>query len=667
MLATSNSVGPKRKRQTATESESVSYTPKASPADANAAPPASEQELKSTAPTERPTFDRRRPPARFGLRSRLGTATLALAALVIGLTLWGSLRLVPADPVVRYSLAMADGEGVSDFRGIRFAISSDGSQFVYVSGQDRSLRVRQRDQLHAPKLRGTEGAGSPFFSPDGERVAFISQGRLKVATLRDGTVMAVTAAIDPVGGVAWGSDGFIYMSQPGFGGVYRVEPEAGAEPEPVTRLDPTRKESNHSWPDVLPNGRGVLFTAAHAEIGGVSTHSIAVSDMESRTHRYLADGIFARYSPSGHLVFVSPDSALMVAPFDIETMELTGPATLVRRGQRVAFRRSIDLGVSANGTLMYATAPGRSAREVVWVSRDGTARPLDPPWRGDMEYPALSPDESRMALVVNSPGRADVWIRDLTSGATSKLTVDEDVTGYPSWTPDGESVTYFWNTGNGVDLWTKSAGGGAPAVHELDRPLDLAEALWSGDGTWLIYRTFNVPRPELTGSGEAVPGAADIFAVRPGVEMTPIPLATTKFPELAPSLSPDGNWLAYASEETGKEEIFIVPFPDAHSGKWSVSPNGGSEPLWSASGDELFYRDLRGNLIAVEIATQPNLSIGASKILFNARAYLRSGLHRSYDVASDGEEFIMVREVEEVEPGEVIVVENWFAELTGRR
>jgi len=589
--------------------------------------------------------------------------SLSLAAVIVVAALWGWLRPAPAEPPLRYSMTFATGEEMAAMAGRRFALSPDRTILVYVSGPPGRLRVRRRDQLRSTELPGTERARSPFFSPDGARVGLFSDGALKIAPLEGGPILVVTDVLDWTGGASWGPDGFVYAALPAFSGLVRLRPEPGAVPHPFTELDPINRESDHKYPDVLPSGDGVLFTVDHASVTG-STKSIGLADLETGSHKLLVEGIYARYAASGHLVYVAPDSTLMVAPLDPEALELTGPSRVVSPKQRVGFRGAVDLAVSVAGTLVYATGPGEGLRELVWVSRDGAVESLDSSWQGGLGWPTLSPDGSRLAVVMTSANGADVWIRDMETGATLKLTGEGSSNGYPSWTPDGRSVTYVSNAGGSAELWTKPADGSAHAMLELSRPRDLAESFWSPDGQWLIYRTSNVLR---AAPGMPSEGAADILAIRPDAGEEPISLATTEFTEVCPTLSPDGRWLAYASHETGKEAVFVVPFPNTGDAKWAASPDGGMEPVWSHDGNELFYRDLQGTMRVVQVQTTPSFSVGRTIGVFDGRGFVVSGLHPMYAVSPDDRRFLMVRRTTEADPGELIVVENWFQELKSGR
>lgn len=608
-------------------------------------------------PAPAPTAEGARRVARRPALAPVAVATTALAALVVLAALWGSFRPEPTGPVVsRYSVVFAQGEEIVGRPGGRFAISPDGSLFVYTGGPDRQLYLKRRDGLHARPLPGTQSAAWPFFSPDGDRIGFFVGDRLELASFQGGPVTTVASGLDWRGAAAWGPDESIYASALGFGGLVQFPASANATVRPFTSLDSVSGETQHQWPDVLPHGRGILFTVTYAGLAG-SRRSLAVADRASGSHKILVTGYQGRYATSGHLVYVTEDRRLVAAPFDLTALELTGSPTVVGDNLRVGFGGRVEFALSASGTLSYATGPGLDTRELVWVTRKGVVEPVDPGWHANFSYPTLSPDGSRLAVVVSHQNGADVWVNHLDRNARFKLTAEGGVNGYPTWTPDGQSITYFRDTSGSVELWTKPSDGSGPPVLELSRPRELAESLWSPDRSWLIYRTTNVP---LSVSS---PGAADILAVQPGGDAEPTPLATSPYTEVAPALSPDGRWLAYASHESGKEEVYVVPFPDAHDARWSVSPDGGMEPVWSHGTSELFYRDLSGMLIAVEVQTLPTFSVGPSTALFDTRPFVLAGLHAMYTVGPDDDRFLMVRAGEN-DPGELIVVENWFQELS---
>src|SRR5213594_1720745 len=523
------------------------------------------------------------------------------------------MRPAPAKQVVRYTLAIDSSEAMVPSTGWsgRVAISPDGSRLAYFGGPRSQLLIRARNQLQAIAVPGTEGATSPFFSPDGRQVGFLRDFIVQIASLDGGPPITVLDSLTGVSGASWGPDNFIYADafSDNFG-LLRVEAKPGARPRWFTTLDTARGEIDHAWPDVLPNGKGVLFTVRFRGKNGAKGRislSIAVADIPSGKHRVIVDdAMYARYATSGHLLYVTANKTLMVVPFDQNSMKVAGEPTALSEGMRLGLLGgSADLAVSATGTLVYATGAGQGKQELVWVTRDGRAQAVDPEWPSDyLGFPALSPDGKWLAVgrVANAEP-INIWIKRLDRGPSIKLTLDGNDNFGPAWTPDGRSVTFssaLLATG-ATDLWTERADGGAPAVMQLHEKRNLYNAGWSPDGKWLIFRT-----------DVASPGSGDILAIRPGIDTAPVPVVATAFTEMTPALSPNGRWLAYVSNETGEDEIYVVPFPNTSVAKWAMSAGGGTEPLWSHRGSELFYRAASGDLVAVAINTNPRFSLGRS-------------------------------------------------------
>jgi dipeptidyl aminopeptidase/acylaminoacyl peptidase len=336
-------------------------------------------------------------------------------------------------------------------------------------------------------------------------------------------------------------------------------------------------------------------------------------------------------------------------------MTVTGQPIVLAEGMRLGLFGSADLAVSATGTLVYATGAGEGNWEIVWVTRNGKAQPVDPDWLGaPLSSPALSPDGKRIAVVRSATTEPiNIWIKQLDRGPSMKLTFDGRRNLDPEWTPDGHSLTFSSDRGEGVfHLWTKRADGSAQAMLRVRETRNLYGPHWSPDGKWLVFET----DPSQSGAG-------DILGIRPGLDSAPVPLVVTKFTELAPAFSRDGRWLAYSSNETGDFEIYVVPFPNTHAAKWAISTSGGMEPVWSHRGSELFYRDSSENLVAAEVRTKPTFSVVRTTALFPAGEFGASRYGPRYAVASDDTRFLMTRPLETSAPDKLVVVENWFEEL----
>jgi serine/threonine-protein kinase len=587
-------------------------------------------------------------------------AVSALAAVLAIAALWGWMRPTTSKRVVRYNFVLDSSEAMVGGGGFwgRMALSPDGSYLAYVGVPRGTLWIRARDQLHGIAVQGTEGANTPFFSPDGRSVGYMRSGRMEFIPLSGGAPTVVTDTLVGVAGASWARDGFIYADAFGAAALLKVEARAGGVPKWFTTLDSAKGETDHTWPDVLPNGKGVLFTVVYGgrnDVNGRRPVSIAVAEVPSGKHRILVNGAtFARYSPSGHLLYVTTDRALMMVPFDQNSMTVKGEPTTVVQSVRLGTAASADLGVSSDGTLIYATGANAGNAELVWVTRDGRAQPVDSTWEGYFSFPALSPNGKELALTVASGGSRDVWIKQLDKGPAARLTLDGRSNVYPAWTPDGRSVTYSNSVQQSLGVFTKRADGSSQAVPQLKTKTAVG-AIWSPDGKWVIYRT-----------DRQGPGAGDIMAIRPGVDTAPIPLIATRFTEFTPAISRDGKWLAYASNESGRNEVYVVPFPNVNAAKWSVSTAGGTEPRWSHRGNELFYRDAAGNMVAAEVRTNPVFSVTRTTILFSAARFGSFEASPQYDVSADDQRFLMLRPLPGSDPERLIVVENWFEELKAK-
>jgi DNA-binding SARP family transcriptional activator len=593
--------------------------------------------------------------------ARIRYAASALGILLLIALVWGLRRPAPSSRVVRYTLAVDSNEAIAPGAGHwgRLAISPDGTRLAYIGGSDAELLIRPRDQLNAATISGTKGAETPFFSPDGQRVGFLTEEHVYVAPVNGGPVVTVSESRTGVAGACWGPDGFIYVDGRGYVSLLRVEAKGGAKPQWFTTLDTAAREIDHSWPDVLPNGKGVLFTITFTGTNGIPdslSYAIAVADIPSGKHRVIVkDAMYARYAASGYLLYVTTKKTLMVAPFDQNSMKVTGEPRALVDSMRLGRFGSADVAVSASGTLLYAIGGGHGQQDLVWVSREGKTQPIDPDWKGDFYAPALSPDGKQVAIGRRLEGqRLDLWVKQLDRGPSIRLTSRHGSADFPAWTPDGKSVTFLWDTLGAVGLWTRRADGSGPALFQFGEKKLLVTPAWSADGKWLVYGTDN-----------GGPDSGDIAGIRPGIDKSGVPLVASRFGEVTPVLSPDGRWLAYSSDESGRKEVYVVSFPNTHATKQAISTNGGTDPQWSHTGHELFYRDGAGNLVAVEIRTKPMFSLGRAIPLFSTAGFVAAGGIKGYAVSPDDNRFLMVRWAPEP-PAKLIVVDNWFDELTAQ-
>jgi hypothetical protein len=341
----------------------------------------------------------------------------------------------------------------------------------------------------------------------------------------------------------------------------------------------------------------------------------------------------------------------MAARFDPARLEIAGPAIPILDGISLGPSGEAHIALSKSGTLLYRRGDIATKVSPVWVERDGTAEEVD----AGREQPVvaggvgivLAPDGSRFVLPVVGTSLADLWIRE-ESGNWSRFTF-EGRNARPEWTPDGQAVAFLSTRSKPErDVWLKRADGSGTAERLLTSDRQIDEVRFSHDGQWLIYRL---------GSG----ASRDLYAIRPGVDSVGTPLLVTEYEERAASLSPNDRWMAYISNESGRDEIFVSPFPNASSSKWQVSTDGGTEPMWSRDGRELFYRNGNDDLIAVTVTATTTFTVGQKQVLFSARPYLADANHANFDVHPDGR-FLMLLNVS-ASGGELIWVEHWLPEL----
>ena len=542
-------------------------------------------------------------------------------------------QFVPANqgsmPEVRYYLDFPAGEEPTSLGDV----SPDGELLVYV-GPGPQLWIRERDELSGAPIEGTEGGIQPTFSPDGDRLAFITaQSELKVVSVSGGLARVLVEANVRLSGVAWSEDGYLYFTSEPSLALHRVRADGtGDQPEQLTEVDLAQGEVQHGGAVAIPGGRGVLFRHA---LG--AEPAIAVLDTRSMTHEVVAAGRRQRYATTGHLLFTRLDGSLYAAPFDRSRLERTGPEVPIFRGLRAG---PADFVLSSNGRLIFRAGTSSTP---VWVSRDGTAVPAFSSWSGGSQ-PEISPDGTRVSY--NASG--DIWTRDLEGGTPVQLTFDGS-NSRPVWLPGGESVAFL-----GVDgVWARRVDGTAPPQLLLEREARIAHAIVSGDGASWVLRLM-VPDDR-----------GDLYQVTLG-DSVDRPLRATSAAERAPALDPNGLWLAYTSNESGQDEVYVLSTATDEDGPTRISMNGGTQPVWANDGTELFYVNGSNELVAIRVNTGDEFFAGAQTALFSWRPYPDVPNGRSYDVSNDAERFLIFSRQPDAGAERPIVVENFFAELCER-
>jgi eukaryotic-like serine/threonine-protein kinase len=590
---------------------------------------------------------------RRGVPVPIFASVTAIAAIATGVAIWGATRPEPVRQFRRFTISFPDSQSLEQAPNFtRVAISPDGRTLAYVGrGEQASsfrLWVRPLDQLHANPLPRTESGGNPAFSPDGRQLAFVSETprALKVVPLGGGPVVVLADSAVDIGGVTWASDGYIYYDGKLSGdGLARIR-ATGGKPEIATTPDRAAGELWHARPSALPEGRGVLFTVARG--GGVEQTDIAVLDSRTGRHAVLVRGLVARFVASGHLLYVTWDGALMAVPFNLDQLAIVGQAVAIAEGlsTRGNVGRGATFSVSDDGLMVYVSGERVNAeRELVWVSRDGQAIPVDSTWRMRLAgRPVLSPDGRRVAVTITerSGSTNNVWVKELDRGTAAKL---EGPGGAPAWSPDGKTIVFSGPTG----FMRAPADFSALPAPLLPNAVRLATSnvSWSGDGKWIVAARQN----------------ADIVAARTDGDTTIRSLIASPSIERQPMLSPDGRWLAYTSDETGRYEVYVRPFPDVNVTRRQVSLNGGFTPVWARDGKELFFADETMMLYSVSVLSGPTFQAGSPQRLFNASAF--GALGQQFDNHPDGRRFLMSRPVGLTAQlrDEIVIVENLFDEL----
>ena len=529
------------------------------------------------------------------------------------------------------------------------AIAPDASSIVFSDsigdGFQRLLR-KARSQSTSEPMAGTEGAVSPFFSPDGVWVGYLTRdGKLrKVPTIGGGSVTIAEDANIVQASAAWLDDRIVYVDRAG--GFRFVSADGGESSEFEKSVFPFVAGS--LWP--LPDGRGFLYTVCP---GNCSIQSqVRVYDLRADSSRRLVDDAAgAWYSPTGHLLYTDRAGGLHAASFDLRSLSITSGAVMVIEGVVPT-----QFTLSHSGTVLYSVGPaGVPPADLVWVTRGGVVQPMDTTWRAVFNYPALSPDGKTLAVNVTERSTTELWLwradRD-----REKLHAEGSLNWRPSWTADGRSLGYLSGGGSSTtwgrgSVYRSLLDGSHPELVQ-SHTFGLWEVEYSRDGRWVVVRT------DQEGDN------SDILARRLDGDSTLIPVLVANTDETQAALSPDGRWLAYTSDASGSFEVYVASFPDA-SIKRMISRGGGAEPRWARSGRELFFKS-GGKLMAVDVSSGPTFSSGVPRPLFPVDMYRAAFNRQQYDVAPDDRRFVMIRELGAGAQREQVYVEHWFTELRAK-
>jgi serine/threonine protein kinase/Tol biopolymer transport system component len=581
----------------------------------------------------------------------LGAIALGLIAAGIGLGFLlraGVGSLFPGSPslplVSRVALTVSSSDEVS--LSDSPAISPDGRSIVYVAQRgkgNQQLFLHRLDAWAAAPVAGTEGASCPFFSPNGLWIGFMADGSIRKIPVGGGTPVTICSKpfaprSSSLAGASWGTGDLIVFSELSTlaGGLMRVS-ASGGEPQPLTKGTTKPDDLGHFWPEILPDGKAAIFTVFTGK-KGPDENDIAVVQLATGEKKILIKGgSYARYVATGHLVFARGGALLAIA-FDPKRLEVKGAPFEVERGISHSRNGNAGFAVSRDGTLVSVDHIAQT-RSLLWVDRKGNTNPMTSLKRAYF-WPKFSPDGTRVAIGVEEDS-GDVLVLDLARDSLTRVTFGgEDEC--PTWSPDGKRLVYASLRGDRVLKMFVRPSDGSGSDELLPCPPRSIPVSWSPDGRFLAFYSWN-QRP------------LQIWLYPIGTGEPARPLIQNAFNNLMPRISPDGNWMAYMSNETGQDEVYVTSFPDA-KGKWQVSQGkgGGHDPLWAHNGREIFYRQA-DKIMAVKVRTAPTFSEDRPELLFEHPYY------DEWDVAADGR-FAMVTD-EKISPTHLNLLLNWSAGL----
>jgi len=595
----------------------------------------------------------------IGLPLVLGSVAVAVLATAAVMRLLAPVPVAPGSATLtRTSVVLPEGDFVTRTNLAPLALSPDGSLVVYVGQREgkTQLFARALSEPEPRALEGTEGAVMPFFSPDGKWIAFFANGSIKkVATSGAGLQIVSTEAPDPRGG-SWGTDGTIYFAPTNIGGLMKVSASGGAA-SVFSTPDRGKSEISHRWPQMLPDGEHLLFTVWTGP-GHDECQIVVQSIASGERHVLVSGGDGARYV-DGHLVYARLDG-LFTAPWLPSQTDIGGAAPVaLPEHPRQENEGAAAYAVSDNGALVFLQGgPDRSKHRVLWVERSGTVQALPLPER-DYEGVALSPDGSR-AVVQIMAGAGGLWLYDFARDTLTPFATTGGSSQAPVWTPDGKRILYR-GTRNGLrNVYWKAADGTGDEVRLTSgEGVTHTPMCVSPDGEWLVYGE----------SGRQAQGLSDILAIRltadasaPGTERTPRALVQTAASENLAQLSPDGRWLAYVSDLSAKQEVYVQPFPGPGPSQ-QVSTDGGLDPLWSPDGRELFYTS-NDKLMVATVTSTPAFAADRPRVLYEGRFRGSTNGKTSYSISPDGQRFLRVQQAQrESAVTRIEVVIGWAGQL----
>jgi tRNA A-37 threonylcarbamoyl transferase component Bud32 len=580
---------------------------------------------------------------------------LGLCVLCVGIVVWNLMRGTQTpmrSSITRVVVALPPGDRLPLGRTPVVAMSPDGSRLVYVArhGGRAQLFLRFMDHFDATAIPGTEGAETPFFSPDGESVGFFAEGKLKKVSLSGGAPLTLCSAPSSRG-ASWGTDHtIIFTPTLTVSDMFAVS-DAGGTPKSLIAPDRSKGEYSYRWPQILPGGEAAIYTIWTST--RFDDAQIGLVILKAGERRVLIEGgAYARYVPSGHLVYAR-SGGLLAVPFDLARLQVTGsPVSILEGVSMNPATGATDFSTAVDGSLAYVQG-GWSVAEstLVWVNRKGVEEALPAPPRA-YATPRLSPDGRRLAVAIEgtNPG---AWVYELARGTLTELAPSVLVPS-PIWTPDGKSLRMRFGENQSFTTASIPADGSGVAERMTTSEGFQLAASWSPSGKFLSFT-------------EQSPSTGwDIWLLSLDGGRKERPFLQTPSNEGGAVFSPDGRWLAYQSDESGRDEVYVRPFLGSGS-KWQISTEGGVEPVWARSGRELFYRN-GDKMIAVAIETTPTFAAAKPTQLFEGHYEMGNyAFLQNYDVSPDGRRFLMVKAGDQAaSAAQINIVLNWSEEIKRR-
>ncbi len=583
----------------------------------------------------------------------------SVAALLLATTTLGVLyhRRVSEEPqVVR---AFIPPPEKANFRFIGggnmgpVVISPDGRMLAFsAQGTDgiQLLYVRAVDSLTAQPLAGTAGAAMPFWSPDSRSIGFFADGKLKRIEARGGPALTLCEVGVVARGGTWNREGVIVFAPTPSGPLHKVRDDGG-QSTPITRVDTARGETSHRWPQFLPDGKHFLFFARLGALGTSNENNgTQIGSLDGSPPKFLLRTQANTAYASGYMLFLR-ENTLMAQPFDLDKLDLVGEA--VPLAQQIQGELASALGVfsaSETGVLAYQTGGDIVASQLFWRDRAGkqTGALGDPAGYMDL---SLSRDRQKVAVSILDQrlGPPDIWIYEVSRGLRSRFTFDPAADRWPVWSPDSTRVAFSSNRRGQFNLYIRSYAGSEIEDSLLEDDRDKILTDWSSDGRYVLFETRGDPKTQ-----------SDVWALPLSGDRKPIPVLQTPFREVGAVFSPDGRWIAYTSDESGREEVYVTPFPGPGR-KWQVSTSGGNLPRWSDTGREVFFDGPGERIMAAAVSARGDtFQVGRTQPLFEILPQRPGNI---FDVTPDGQRFLVNTATRAQTSAPMTLVVNWPAEL----